>query len=117
MEISKKSLQGIFPRSKVFYIDLNILYLRGGRKQIYSQTDIRSSYYMNFEECYKFCRSRTAHIRSITIDREYTFSKGQCFCHTNEPTFVNKEYVNLKDRYSLLPFGSSCSFESVPTCK
>ena len=75
---------------------------------------------MNFEECYWFCRGQTDHIRSITLDGESMLSntRGICSCHTNETTFVNKEYDNLqKDKYYLLLFGSICSFESVPTCK
>ena len=74
---------------------------------------------MNFEECYWFCRKKNITVRSITLDGEHTFdnNKGRCLCHTKESAFVNKEYVDIDDRYYLLTFGSTCSFESVPTCK
>ena len=92
---------------------------RGGILQTYTVTDIRSSGSMNFKECYHFCKSQRETIRGISLNAWFYNSNtyGKCICHKTLGTFINKDYTDINNKYNLLPFGSTCSFESAPTCK
>ena len=72
--------------------------------------------------CWKRWRSKqisnfTKRPKNTDMIENQAKSKQCEICHKTFGTFINKDYTDINNKYNLLPFGSTCSFESAPTCK